>query len=113
EGEYIANAAQRGEQLRQGLLKLQRQHPQIGDVRGLGLMVAMDLVKDRDRPTADLALRDELVQAAFRRGLLLWGWGKRPTRLSPPLCINAQQVETALQILTGLLSERQPSKIAV
>ena len=54
EGGYIANATQRGEQLRQGLLRLQqRQCPQIGDVRGLGLMVAMDLVKDRDRQIFD------------------------------------------------------------
>src|SRR5258708_5879485 len=51
ETEYIANAAQRGEQLRQGLLKLQRQHPQIGDIRGLGLMIAMDLVKERTHMT--------------------------------------------------------------
>src|SRR5207248_5329505 len=48
EGEYMANAAQRGEQLKHGLLRLQRRHPEIGEVRGLGLMVATDIVKSHN-----------------------------------------------------------------
>src|SRR5713101_3243706 len=70
---YIANARERGEQLRQGLLKLQRQHAQVGDVRGLGLMMAMDLVKENAGP--DPAVRDAMVQTAFHQGLLLLGCG--------------------------------------
>src|SRR5262249_20107691 len=93
--EYIVNAAQRGEQLRLGLLQLQRRHPEIGDVRGLGLMVAADLLKDRERQTPDPVLRDEVVQAAFRRGLLLLGCGESAIRFCPPLCISASQIETA------------------
>src|SRR5438552_12763870 len=58
---YIANAAARGEQLREGLLKFQRQHPQVGDIRGLGLMVAMDLVQAHDRESPDPRLRDAMV----------------------------------------------------
>src|SRR5216117_139831 len=53
--EYIANAAQRGEQLRQGLVRMQRQFAQLGDVRGLGLMTAVDIVKDRDKQILDPA----------------------------------------------------------
>src|SRR5262249_17348858 len=60
EGEYIANAAARGEQLRQGLQRLRRQHPAISDVRGLGLMTAMELSKE-DGQTPDPGLRDQLV----------------------------------------------------
>jgi 4-aminobutyrate aminotransferase len=113
EREYIANAAQRGEQLRQGLLKLQRQHPEIGEVRGLGLMVAMDMVKDRDKMTPDCHLRDQVVQTAFQKGLLLLGAGESAVRMCPPLCITAEQVETALHILAGVLAALQPAKMAV
>ena len=108
---YIANAAARGEQLRQGLLKLQRQHPQIGDIRGLGLMMAMDLVKDGNTP--DPATRDVMVQTAFHQGLLLLGAGDSAIRFCPPLCISAEQVETALQILGGILAGRKPAKLAI
>jgi 4-aminobutyrate aminotransferase len=110
---YTANAAQRGEQLRQGLIKLQRQHRQVGDVRGLGLMVAMDLVQEHDRQTPDPTLRDLVVQAAFRHGLLLLGAGESAIRFCPPLCINAEQVETALRILGGVLADRKTEKLAV
>jgi 4-aminobutyrate aminotransferase len=113
EQEYIANAAQRGEQLRQGLLKLQRQHIEVGDVRGLGLMMAMDLVKDRERLTPDPGLRDEVVNAAFAKGLLLLGCGECAIRFCPPLCVRADQVETALNILGKILAEQKSSRLAV
>jgi 4-aminobutyrate aminotransferase len=110
---YIANAAQRGEQLRQGLLKLQRHYLEIGEVRGLGLMVAMDLVKDRDNLTPDPILRDRVVQTAFQKGLLLLGAGESAVRFCPPLCVTAEQVDTALHILSGILASLEPAKMAV
>jgi 4-aminobutyrate aminotransferase len=100
--EYLANASARGEQLRQGLLGLQRQCPRLGDVRGLGLMVAMDLVRDQKHP--DPAFRDHIVQEAFQRGLLLLGCGESAIRFCPPLCINAAQVDTAVGILGTILT---------
>jgi 4-aminobutyrate aminotransferase len=103
--EYIANAAQRGEQLRQGLVRMQRQWPQLGDVRGLGLMTAVDIVKDRDKQILDPALRDELIQAAFRKGLLLLGAGESAIRFCPPLCITSGQIETTLLILSHVLAD--------
>jgi 4-aminobutyrate aminotransferase len=113
ENGYTANAAQRGEQLRHGLSKLQRSFAQIGDVRGLGLMVAADVVRAQDHQTADPVARDEIVQAAFRRGLLLLGCGESALRFCPPLCITAEQVDTALQILANVLADRKPEKVAV
>jgi 4-aminobutyrate aminotransferase len=113
EGGYTANAAQRGEQLKQALTKLQRQHPEIGDVRGLGLMVAIDLVKDRDRLTPDPGLRDQVVQTAFHQGLLLLGCGESAIRFCPPLCITAEQVDTAVRILGGVLTGLKPARLAV
>jgi 4-aminobutyrate aminotransferase len=113
EREYIANAAQRGEQLRQGLLKLQRRYPEVGDVRGLGLMMAMDVVREDDSQTLNPARREEIVQTAFRHGLLLLGCGESAVRFCPPLCISAEQVDTALQILSSLLTARRSEKVAV
>lgn len=105
ESKYIANAAERGEQIRQGLLQMRKQHAVIGDVRGLGLMMAVDLVKDRT--TLNPALRDEVVQTAYRRGLLLLGCGDAAIRFCPPLCVTAEQVNTALKILESILAERK------
>jgi 4-aminobutyrate aminotransferase len=102
---YIANTVARGEQLRQGLLRMQKEFPVIGDVRGLGLMMAMDLVRDRAQLTPDPALRDAVIQAAFRHGLLLLGCGECAVRFCPPLCIRADQVDTALRILGAVLAE--------
>jgi 4-aminobutyrate aminotransferase len=101
---YTANAAARGEQLKQGLAALQRRFPQAGEVRGLGLMVAMDLVKDRARNVLDPEQREAVVQAAFRRGLLLLGCGEAALRFCPPLCVSAEQVETTLHILAEVLA---------
>ncbi len=112
ESGYTANAAQRGEQLRQGLLQLQREVAEVGDVRGLGLMVAMDVVRSGGQ-TSDPARRDELIQEAFRNGLLLLGCGESAVRFCPPLCVTAGQVETALRILSGLLAGRKAETVAV
>jgi 4-aminobutyrate aminotransferase len=105
QGGYTANAAERGEELRQGLTRLQRRIAQVGEVRGLGLMTAADLVKDRAGNVHDAELRDEVVQAAFHRGLLLLGCGESAIRFCPPLCITSAQVQTALAILAEVLAD--------
>jgi 4-aminobutyrate aminotransferase len=110
--EYVANAAQRGEQLRQGLSRLQRRFAQIGDIRGLGLMTAVDIVRDRAKQILDPALRDELIQSAFRRGLLLLGCGESGIRFCPPLCITAEQIDTALGLLAEVVSASTPVSAA-
>jgi 4-aminobutyrate aminotransferase len=104
EAGYMANAAERGEQLLAGLRRLQARCPELGDVRGLGLMVAVDVVGSSPPHAYAPARRDELVQAAFRRGLLLLGCGESALRFCPPLCVSAEQVEKALEILGGLLA---------
>ena len=108
---YTANAAARGEQLRAGLLRLRRDNPQIGDVRGMGLMMAMDIVSDPDSQTPDPAQRDEIVQTAFQQGLLLLGCGESAVRFCPPLCITSEQINRGLEILSRILSKSE--KLAV
>jgi 4-aminobutyrate aminotransferase len=111
EKQYTANAAARGKQLQEGLLRLQRQYPQIGDIRGLGLMAAMDIVAPNGNDL-DPVLRDEVVQDAFRHGLLLLGCGEGAVRFCPPLCVSAAQVETALKILGNVLAHSKPERAA-
>jgi 4-aminobutyrate aminotransferase len=111
EGGYIANAAERGRQLKEGLLRLQGKHPQVGQVRGLGLMVAMDVIDEASRAPAP-AQRDAVVQSAFRQGFLLLGCGENAVRFCPPLCISAEQVDTALSVLDRVLTEQcQPAAV--
>jgi 4-aminobutyrate aminotransferase len=112
ENGYMTNATERGEQLKQGLLKLKRQHPRIGEVRGLGLMVAMDVVQPSDG-SYDPQGRDEIVQLAFENGLLLLGCGESAIRFCPPLCIKADQVDTTLRILEAVLMLQKAEKLAV
>ena len=109
---YITNAAERGEQLRKGLLELQNRHAMAGDVRGLGLMMAMDIVQGRERPAPDAARRDQIVQTAFHHGLLLLGCGESALRFCPPLCITAEQVDRALQLLDTVLAARDVTRVA-
>ncbi len=109
---YTANAAQRGEQLRAGLRRLQPKHPELGDVRGLGLMTAVDIVHSRDRQKHDHDRRDSVIHEAFQRGLLLLGCGESALRFCPPLCISPEQVEAALHILSGVLAGEKPAKAA-
>jgi 4-aminobutyrate aminotransferase len=113
EGGMIANARERGEQLKQGLMQLQRKHPEIGEVRGLGLMVAMDMVEDHNPYTLAPILRDQVVQTAFRNGLLLLGCGEAAVRFCPPLCVTAEQVEKAVELLDMVLAERRSESLAV
>jgi 4-aminobutyrate aminotransferase len=112
EGGYIANAAERGEQLKRELQGLQKRHSEIREVRGLGLMVAMDLINDEDGSPA-AARRDELIQSAFHHGLLLLGCGESAVRFCPPLCITAEQIETAIRIVDTVLCERRSTALAV
>jgi 4-aminobutyrate aminotransferase len=99
--EYMKNAAERGDQLRRGLTDLAGRHRQLGEVRGLGLMMAVDVVKDgKPDPTG----RDEIVQGAFRRGLLLLGCGEHSLRFCPPLCVTPAQVDSALRLLSDVLA---------
>jgi 4-aminobutyrate aminotransferase len=101
----IDNAAARGRQLQAGLVELARDFPMIGDIRGIGLMLAADIVNPDKPESLDPKGRDALVQAAFRKGLLLLGCGESALRFCPPLCINVQQVGVALGLLRAVFDE--------
>ncbi|AFY31581.1 acetyl ornithine aminotransferase family protein [Calothrix sp. PCC 7507] len=96
----MANASQMGELLQAGLTHLHEKFPRMSPPRGKGLMVAVDLVDEAGN--LDHKLRDRIIQAAFLRGLLLLGCGKAAIRFCPPLVIDSNQIQIALQILTEI-----------
>jgi 4-aminobutyrate aminotransferase len=104
-GGLMQNAAEVGALLLAELDELARRHPLVGDVRGQGLMIGLELVRDRGTRACAASERDALVMAAFRRGLLVLPAGASAIRLSPPLVITAEQARTAVSILDESLAE--------
>jgi 4-aminobutyrate aminotransferase/(S)-3-amino-2-methylpropionate transaminase len=90
-----------GSRMRQRLLALQGRVPRVGDVRGLGAMLAMELVVDRETRGPDTALAERIVEHARERGLLLLKAGpfKNVVRLLPPLTSTDDEIERGMQIL--------------
>lgn len=105
EESLMANSRDVGEYLQQRLRGLMAKHTLIGDVRGIGLMVGAELVKDRTTKEPAAAERDAVVQACFRRGLLMLGCGTSTLRFCPPLVVTHAEVDTAVQIIDEVLSD--------
>ena len=105
EDELMQNAAEVGEHLLQSLRKLMTRCSAIGDVRGLGLMIGIELVKDKTTKEKAVAWRDLAVQRCFERGLLILGCGENTLRLMPPLIVSRAQADAAMEILEDVLSE--------
>ncbi|HWN19812.1 MAG TPA: acetyl ornithine aminotransferase family protein [Gemmatimonadales bacterium] len=105
QGGLMANAAQMGERLLARAESLKEKHPCIGDVRGRGLMVGVEFVKDHATREPAGELVHDLVQRAFRQGLLLLGAGKSTLRLAPPLVVDQQDVDTAMDMIDACLAE--------
>jgi 4-aminobutyrate aminotransferase len=101
----MANAAAVGEFFQARLRELAGRHALIGDVRGKGLMIGIELVKNRQTKERAQAERDALVMAAFRRGLLVLAAGQNSLRLSPPLVFTKEQAEIAVRLLDESLHE--------
>ena len=103
--EYAANAAAVGEYFMARLRELQQRFPCIGDVRGKGLMIGVELVSDRASKAPARALCDAVLTRAFHNGLLLLACGVSTLRFIPPLMINRAHVDEALQLTERALQE--------
>jgi 4-aminobutyrate aminotransferase len=115
EEEYLENAKKMGQYLFEKLQYLCRQYPFIGDLRGKGLMIGLEIVQDHQSKLPDETTRDAIVYEAFLRGLLLLGAGKNVIRISPPLCLNTIEIDEAISILAESLqvvAERKKEPIA-
>jgi 4-aminobutyrate aminotransferase len=98
ERELVANSADVGAYLKRGLEKLMGKYECIGDVRGMGMMLGVEFVKDRTTRTPDPELRDRVETATFERGVILLGCGYNTIRWSPPLILTRENVDVALEI---------------
>jgi 4-aminobutyrate aminotransferase len=103
EGGLVGNAARVGEYLLEGLRALQEKHVLIGDVRGRGLMIGVELVRDRQTKERAIEERDQVVEEVFKRGVLLLGAGRNVIRFSPPLLLTTDQADIALAALDEAL----------
>ena len=104
-GGLMANAEEVGGFLLRRLKELAARRQIIGDVRGRGLMIGIELVRDRKTKERATSERDALVMAAFRRGLLILAAGQNTVRVSPPLVLSKDQAETAVRLLDEALGD--------
>ncbi len=100
----IENAARMGAYLRERMKDWPERFPNVGDVRGLGLMIGVELVRDRKTKERAPELRDRVVNLAFERGLLILGAGDNTLRLCPPLVISRDQCDFAIDTLEECLT---------
>ncbi len=103
EGGLIENAAELGRYILSRIASWPERFRYVGDVRGLGLMIGIELVLDRDTKERAPLLRDQLEALAFERGLLVLGAGANSIRLCPPLVINREQADFAVDTLEDCL----------
>jgi 4-aminobutyrate aminotransferase len=107
EQELIDNAANVGAHLMARLRGLPQRYPNVGDVRGLGLMIGIELVNDQETKERAPLLRDQILQMCFERGLLVLGAGPNTLRLCPPLVITKDQADFAADTIEECLKASQ------
>ena len=99
ETELLENTREMGKYTIDALEELMAKHQCIGDVRGIGLMVGIEFVKDRRSKVPAKKLRDRIVDAAYQRGLITLGCGDSTIRISPPLTVTKSEIDEALLTL--------------
>jgi 4-aminobutyrate aminotransferase len=101
----MENAAKQGQRLLDGLLEIQKNHRLIDRVNGKGLMVGLEVVKDKGTKEHALQERTAIVTRAWQKGLICFGCGVSNIRFSPPLIADQEHIDTALEIFEEALSE--------
>jgi len=104
EREAIANAANVGEFMLERVRGWKHSHALVGDVRGRGLMIGIEIVKDKATREPAVELRNRVETLAFERGLMVLGCGETSLRLSPPLIVSKEEATVALDILEESLT---------
>ncbi|MFZ5570139.1 MAG: acetyl ornithine aminotransferase family protein [Thermodesulfobacteriota bacterium] len=105
EQNLIENARRQGERLMAGLREIQKEHECIGDVRGKGLMIGVELVADREtkKPAGDQ--RGRIIRGAFEKGLLLLGCGINSLRFCPALSVSSPEIDACLSIFHDVIRQ--------
>jgi 4-aminobutyrate aminotransferase len=107
EDELMENASAQGEYLLDALSEIQARHPSIGDVRGKGLMIGIEFVRDKETKQPAHDLRGAIVGKAFQNGLILLGCGPSTIRFAPPLVLGRAQADEALSIFEAAVTEAE------
>jgi 4-aminobutyrate aminotransferase len=110
EEKYIANAARMGEYILGRLADWPHKHRIVGQVRGRGLMIGIELVKDQETREPNPEARRRVIQRAFEQGLLILGCGESTVRLMPPLVIEREQADFAMDVLDRCIAEAETSR---
>ena len=106
------NSERMGEYMRKRLVELMDEHLSIGDVRGIGLLIGVEIVKDRERKTPDPVAANRICAEAFKRGIYtlnMGSYGGRAIRVAPPLIIDEGQADTAINLLEESIGKVETS----
>lgn len=107
ENGYMQNAADVGQYTQDALTEIQVRHPSMGQVRGIGLMIGVEFVKDQETHDPADGLRDRVVDLCFENGLLTLGCGKSVIRVAPPLCITEAEIDEGLLIFEEAITQAE------
>ncbi|MBI3177917.1 MAG: acetyl ornithine aminotransferase family protein [Chloroflexi bacterium] len=107
ENGYMANAAEMGTYTLEALEEIAARHPSIGQVRGIGLMIGVEFVKDKATKERAPDIRNAMVHSAFEHGLLLLGCGRNTVRITPPLNVAKAEIDEGLEIFESALTEAE------
>lgn len=113
ENELLENASCAGAFAMEKLRAMQERHPTIGEVRGIGLMIGIEFVYDRQTKQHADDLRDRIVDLAFEKGLLTLGAGRNVIRISPPLSVSTAELEEGLTILEQAIAQAEQEILPV
>ncbi len=107
ENGYITNAAEVGQYTLDALEEIAARHPSIGNVRGKGLMIGVEFVKNKETKERAPDIREAMIHSAFEHGLLLLGCGRNTVRVAPPLNVSRAEIDEGLEIFEAALSEAE------
>ncbi len=105
--EYLANAAEVGQYTNDALQEIAVRHPSMGEVRGLGLMIGVEFVKDKATKEPAKEISDRVVDLAFERGLLMLACGKSTIRIAPPLSIKKAEIDEGLGMFEEAITQAE------
>jgi 4-aminobutyrate aminotransferase len=107
EKSYMQSAIESGARVMDALAETEARHPSVGDIRGKGLMIGVELVKDKETKEPAHELRERVVQAAFENGLIMLGSGESSIRIAPALNIPEIHLDEGLMILDQALTQEE------
>jgi 4-aminobutyrate aminotransferase len=100
----MRNATEVGNHMLKRMSNWPAKHAMVGDVRGRGLMIGVELVKDQKTKEHAAAERDRIVELAFERGVLFLGCGPSTVRIAPPLVVTKEEADVAIEVLEECIS---------